>query len=122
MPAHVDHDGVVDALGSEIVVVNDYAWVLDPRMAAFTVAIDGLRVGKAPLGERLRWPVPSGQHTVRVQQWHYYKSRQLTVEVSPGASVVLRANKPTGPAWKAILRLALRPFSSLNLEPDGTAG
>jgi len=108
---------VADPL-SEIVVVNDYAWIGDPRLGAFIVAVDGQRVGKAPLDGTLRWPVAPGTHTVRIQQWHYYKSPRLTVEVVPGMSTVLRTNKPAGPVWKAMVRLALRPFTSLSLEPD----
>jgi hypothetical protein len=108
---------VADPL-SEIVVANDYVWIGVPRLGAFTVAIDGQRVGKAPLNRGLRWPVAPGTHTVRVQQWHWYKSPRLTVEVLPAMSTVLRANKPAGPVWKAMLRLAVRPFTSLSLEPD----
>jgi hypothetical protein len=109
--------GVADPLG-EIVVVNDYAWLGNPRWGGFTVAIDGQRVGTAPLGAQLRWPVEAGTHTVRIRQWHY-KSPRLTIEVLPGTPATVRANKPAGPVWQAMLRLLLHPFNSLSLEPDG---
>lgn len=108
---------VVADLMSEIVVVNDFAWLGNPRFGVFTVAIDGRRLGRAPLDEELRCSVAPGSHTVRVRQWHY-KSPRLTVEVLPGAPTVLRANKPAGPVWKAMLRLAFRPFHALSVEPD----
>jgi hypothetical protein len=113
----LSHHGVVADLMSEIVVVNDSGWLGNPRFGGFTVAIDGRRVGRAPLHEELRCPVAPGTHTVRVRQWHY-KSPRFAVQVLPGAPTVLRANKPAGPVWKAMLRLALRPFHSLSLEPD----
>ena len=87
----------------------------DPRLGGFTVVIDGQRVGRAPLHGGLRWPVAPGTHTVRVRLWSYYKSPRLTIQVMPGASVILRANKPAGPVWKAMLLVMLRPFRSLSL-------
>jgi hypothetical protein len=54
----------------------------------------------------------------RARKRGYYKSPRLTIQVLPGAPGVLRANKPAGPIWKAMLRVTLRPFSSLSLEPD----
>ena len=102
----------------QIVVVNDHAWIGDPRLGSFTVVIDGQRVGRVPLHGELRWPVAPGTHTVRIKQWSYYKSSRLTIQVPPGAPVILRANKPAAPVWSAMLRLMLRPFSSLSLEPD----
>jgi hypothetical protein len=108
---------LVADLMSEIIVVNDSAWPGNPRLGAFTVAIDGRRVGQAALHGELRCAVAPGTHTVRVRQWHY-KSPRLAVSVLPGASTVVRANKPAGPAWKAMSRLALRPFRALSLESD----
>ena len=108
---------VVADLTSEIVVVKYSAWLGNPRFGVFTVAIDGRRVGRAPLGQELRCPVALGTHTVRVRQWHY-KSPRLAVQVLPVAPTVLRANRPAGPVWKAMLRLAFHPFHSLSLEPD----
>jgi hypothetical protein len=106
---------VADSL-TEIVVVNDYASMLDPRRGAVTVTVDRRRVGKAPQGGELRWMVAPGAHTVRIQLRHFYMSPRVTVETVQGRPSVLRANKPAGPALKAMWRLLFRPFTSLSLE------
>ena len=106
---------VADEL-TEIVVVNHYRVLVYPRHGAFTVAVDRRRVGRAPQGGELRWSVTPGAHTVRIQLWHFYKSPRMTVEAVPGVPSVLTADKPAGPTWKGMLRLTLRPFTSLSLE------
>jgi len=57
-------------------------------------------------------------HTIRIQLWNFYNSPRVTVETVQGVPSVFRAGKPAGPTWKGMLRLALRPFTSLSLEPE----
>jgi hypothetical protein len=105
---------------AEVVVVNDYPWIGDSRLGAFVVSIDRRRVGLAPIESAVRWQVTPGTHSVRIRMWRYYASPSRTVEVLPGSRAVLRANKPQGSVPRAVLLLALRPFSALSLEVDST--
>jgi hypothetical protein len=104
---------------AEIVVVNDYEWIGNPRLGAFSVRIDGRRVGVSPLSGRGTFPVSAGTHSIRARfAYYYFMSPTSFVEVPPGGRVVLHVNKPQGPAAKAMLRLLVHPFTSLSLLPE----
>jgi len=99
-----------------IVVFQDRNWSGDPRLAAFTVSVDGKKVGQATLGSSLRVPVSPGSHTVRIRQW-WYRSPRITVEVSSGSNVKLKADAPTDRgAFAGMVKLIFRPSTALVLE------
>jgi hypothetical protein len=107
-----------------IEVVNEYRWILDPRLASFCVYVDGKRAGAAPLHGSLKIPVASGQHAVRVRLWWWYASPRLVVDASPGQGLTLRADiMRTGSFTARMVHGFFKPFSSLALGPLGeTAG
>jgi hypothetical protein len=96
-----------------IIVFQDRYWFGDPRLAAFTVSVDGKKVGRAALNSSLRVPVSPGRHTVRIRQW-WFRSSRITVEVSSGSNVKLKADAPTG--FAGMVKLMFRPSTALMLE------
>jgi hypothetical protein len=100
---------------SQIVVVNDYKWIGDPRTAGFAVYVDGKRAGVAPLGEALSLRVDPGPHVLRVRLW-YFLSPHVKVDVKPGETARFSADRPrTAPFWRK-MRGLVDPFHWLWLE------
>ncbi|MFL6239109.1 MAG: hypothetical protein ACJ735_06415 [Actinomycetes bacterium] len=100
-----------------ISIVNDYRWILDPRLGTIAVYLDGRRAGTVPLRGRLDLVVSAGGYRVRVRLWWFW-SLSVEVDVSPGGRSVLRADQPPGPVGRAMLRLMLHPYSAWSLVPD----
>ena len=100
-----------------LVVENAYQWVGSAAFGTFAVYVDGRRAGVAPLGGRLRLRVDSGQHTVRVRLWWWYRSPTVRVTVGPGETRRLSADIPRQQmVLTRIVRGILDPFHSLSLE------
>lgn len=99
-----------------LVVFQDRKWVVaDPRLGAFSVSIDGLRVGIAHVGGEVGSDVLPGKHRVRIRQW-WYRSPPLEVEVLNGQTVRLRADidRSIG-VVRRMGRMLLHPSRSLTL-------
>ncbi len=107
--------------GSWLLVVNDYQWIGNPRLGAFSVYVDGRLAGIAPLGEDLNVQVDPGRHTVRVRGW-WYLSPRTQVDVKPGETARFSADIPQGkPFWRRMGRAIFDPFHSLSLKRVGSA-
>jgi hypothetical protein len=99
-----------------LVVENAYQWVGSAGLGTFAVYVDGRRAGVATLGDRLRVRVDSGQHTVRVRLWWWYRSPMVRLTVGPGETRRLRADIPRQQAvLTRIVRGIFDPFHSLSL-------
>jgi hypothetical protein len=100
-----------------LVVENSYQWIGSPGLGAFVVYVDGQRAGVAALGSRLRVPVNSGQHTVRIRLWWWYRSPTVMLTVGPGETRRLSADIPRQQMVLAsIVRGMFDPFHWLSLE------
>jgi len=115
MHSSMDADDAIvkPSTDAAIAVFQDRDWYGDPRWAVFTVSVDRKRVGTVPLHDRVVVPVTSGEHTVRIRQW-WYRSPPLTVEVEPGATLMLRGSVNRSSA--GVVKMLFRPWSSLMLE------
>ncbi len=108
--------GPVDHGTSLIVVANHYAWIGNPRMAGFTVYVDGKRAGVAPLGDTFSLQVEPGAHVVRVRFW-YFLSPRVSLDARPGETRRFSADIPRKlPVWRRFLGGMGDPLHMLSLE------
>ena len=90
----------------QLVVRNDYRWLLNPRWGEFHVYVDGRLAGVAPLGGAFALDLPQGDHRVRVRLW-FYLSKPIGIEISRMQPVILIADFPRsgmGRFFKAMFR------------------
>lgn len=100
---------------AQIVVENARKWFGDQRLGAFHVALDGAGAGMAFPGQQLNVECAPGTHTVRIRQW-WYRSRPVTVDLSPGERCHLVADAPRGGGLlRRMATLMVRPSRSLSL-------
>ena len=111
------HDGrVTEGEIGRLVVFQDRKWVVaDPRLGAFSVSIDGTRVGIARVEGEFGREVSPGSHRVRIRQW-WYRSPPVEVDVLKGETVRLRADidRSVGPV-RRMGRMLVHPSRSLTL-------
>lgn len=74
-----------------IEVLNGCRWMGDPCLGRVHVYVDGIKIGVAPVFRCLQSKVSPGSHSVRIRLW-WMKSKPVTVEVNPGASVRLKGS------------------------------
>jgi hypothetical protein len=102
-----------------IVVFQDRTWMADPKLGAFTVYVDGRRVGVAPVLGELVVPINPGPHRVRIRQW-WFRSPAVEVVVETGAAVRLRGDIPMSVGvFGRMGRFLFAPSSALVLDPLG---
>lgn len=110
-PGHGEH--------AWLVIRNDYnLQVGSPRIAEFSVYVDGRFAGSALLGGSFRTAVAPGAHTLRIRTryWYYY-SKRLTVNIDQGETLLFGADIPTfNNKKKGMMRLIYDPLHSLVLE------
>lgn len=97
----------------QLVVRNDYRWLLNPRWGAFHVYVDGRATGIAPLGGALSHSLPEGDHRVRVRLW-FYLSLPIGIELSRRQPVILIADFPRSGIAR-FFNAMFRPWAVLEL-------
>jgi hypothetical protein len=100
-----------------LVVSQDRRWFGDPRLGVFGVLVDGRRVGAVPVHDSLRVPVAAGEHAVRINQWRWFRSPAVVLDVQPGTEVALTADIPQALGFvRRFAKFMFSPSSALVLE------
>jgi hypothetical protein len=107
-------------LVGHVEIFQDRDWLGDPRMAAFTVYVDGSRFGKLALKSTIRFTLPEGVHRLRIRQF-YFMSPTVTINVVSGQILRLKADIPRVPLMARILKM-LRLTRALDLSVVEGAG
>ena len=99
-------------------IYQDRDWFGDPRMAVFTVYVDGSRAGSVALKSSIRLSLSPGIHRLRIRQW-FFSSPDVPINVGPGQVIRLKADVPRQlPFPRRFLRM-LAFSDALSLEPVG---
>jgi hypothetical protein len=79
-------------------------WFGDQRLGAFTVWVDGVKVGKLAPSAILEKGVSVGSHTVRIGQW-WYRSKNGDIEVHTDQRLIVDIVNPRSNGFIKQMRL-----------------
>ena len=98
----------------KLIIHNDYPWLLDPRLGAFTAYLDGRKAARIEVGS-FQLEISSQQvHSVRVR-FRWYLSPRMEITLPEGDAQRLYADVPGGLNLASAKSFILRPFSALYL-------
>lgn len=75
-----------------ITVINDYGWVMDPKLGQFHVFINDKKVTKLLPKEKQVLFLEAGRYEIYMKLWHWYKSNLLIITLPDDKSVSISGN------------------------------
>jgi hypothetical protein len=106
--------------GGTIIVSTPRHWVGNQALGAFSIYLDGAKVGVLAPEGTLRLPCAPGHHTMRARQW-WYMSPRIELDVIPEASRRVECDLARRDSTLArFLRLMFSPWRGIVLSPDGS--